>query len=211
MAHVIAPHRLDPDRSAVFLVDLQEKLCPAIPEIDEVINRSIVLTKACDELGIPRSATVQYPEGLGDLTEQLNDHYPKPHAKLDFSAAVCREPIEQWAAQGRDQILLIGIETHICITQTALDLCAEGKNPIVVIDLVASRNKQDHLAGIERLRNLGIQIVSLESVLFEWLGSSRHPRFRVISGLVKAMNRSSTGKEENGNQANTMNPTSPSE
>ncbi len=189
MPHVISAMRLDPVRSAVLLVDLQAKLCPAIPEIEEVIKRSQVLTEACDELGIPRAGTVQYPEGLGDLVTPLQSLYQATHAKLDFSAAVCREPIEQWEQQNRDQILLIGIETHICILQTALDLLAEGKQPFVVIDAVASRSKRDHEAGIARMRQIGIQVISLESVLFEWLGSSRHPSFKVISRLVKSMNQ----------------------
>ena len=188
MAHTVSADRLDPNRSAVLLIDLQEKLCPAIPAIDEVINRCLVLTKACDELNIPRNATVQYPEGLGDLIEGVKTYYPQPHSKLDFSAAVCRDPIDRWAEESRDQILLIGIETHICITQTALDLEAEGKQPIVVLDAVASRNQDDHVAAICRMQHAGIKIVSLESVLFEWLGSSTHPSFRMISQMVKAMN-----------------------
>ena len=115
--------------------------------------------------------------------------YPEPFEKLDFSAAACREPIENWQSQNRDQILLVGIETHICILQTALDLAAEGKQPHVILDLVASRNKTDHRAGIERMRGCGIKILTLESVLFEWLGSSRHKNFKCISSMVKNLNQ----------------------
>ena len=189
MAHVISPDRLNPQRSAVMLVDLQEKLCPAIDVAPSVIQKALVLTDACDEMDIPRAATVQYRRGLGELVQPLNERYPEPFEKLDFSAAACREPIENWQAHHRDQILLVGIETHICILQTALDLAAEGKQPHVILDLVASRNKTDHRAGIERMRGCGIKILTLESVLFEWLGSSRHESFQCISSMVKNLDQ----------------------
>ena len=192
MPHTVSPLRLESHRSGLLLVDLQEKLCPAIEGIESVLERAIVLTQACDELQIPRIATVQYPDGLGNLVEPFGSHYPSPHEKLDFSAAVCRTAIDPWSETDRDQVVLVGIETHICILQTALDLQAEGKQVYVVLDAVASRNAQDHIQGLERMRSCGIHIVSLESVLFEWLGSSRHASFRLISQMIKGLNPPST-------------------
>ena len=189
MPHVISPHRLDPSRSALLLVDLQEKLCPAIRNIEQVIERSRVLTEASDLLNVPRAATVQYPQGLGALVEPIHGKYAEVDEKLDFSAAVCRETIDRWSGEGRDQILIVGIETHICILQTALDLAAEGKQPHVIVDAVSARNLLDHQTGLERMAACGVGLVSLESVLFEWLGNSRHESFRDISGMVKNLSR----------------------
>ena len=189
MPHVVSPYRLDPNRSALLLVDLQEKLCPAIMNIEQVIERSRLLTEASDLLSVPRAATVQYPQGLGELVEPIREKYAEAEEKLDFSAAVCRGSIDRWGEGGRDQILIVGIETHICILQTALDLAAEGKQPHIVVDAVSARNLLDHQTGLERMAACGIRLLSLESVLFEWLGNSRHESFRTISGWVKNLNR----------------------
>ncbi|MDB4678745.1 isochorismatase family protein [Rhodopirellula sp.] len=188
MPQIISPFRLDTQRSAVLLVDLQDRLCDSIPDIKNVIDRAKILTTACDQLEVVRAATVQYPEGLGPLVPTLLSDYPDAEAKRDFSAAACRIALDTWHQEGRDQIILVGIETHICIMQTAMDLLAEGFKIHVVVDAVTSRNKIDHETALLRLRELGVTLISLESVLFEWLGSSRHTSFKAISQLVKEMN-----------------------
>ena len=185
MPHVRSPQRLDADRSALWVIDLQEKLCPVIRSADNVIRQTHRLLEASGRLGGPASATVQYPAGLGPLVGSLQSRVPSPEEKRDFSAAVCRGSLDRWLGEGRDQIVIVGIETHVCVLQTVLDLIAEGARPFVVAEGVAARNGRDHETAIERMRAAGATIVTVESVLFEWLATSNHPEFKAISRLIK--------------------------
>jgi nicotinamidase-related amidase len=185
MPHIRSTHRLDPQRSALLVIDLQEKLCPAIRSADNVIRQTLKLVEASSILGVPSAATVQYPQGLGPLVKELRSEFPSPEQKRDFSAAVCREAIDRWIAEGRDQIVVVGIETHICVLQTVLDLIAEGMRPYVVAEAVASRSGKDHEVAIDRMRDSGAAILTVESVLFEWLGTSDRDEFKAISRMVK--------------------------
>lgn len=186
MPHVRSPLRLDEKRSALMVVDLQEKLCPVIPEAREIESEIIRLTDAATILSIPTAATVQYPRGLGNLVPALQQTFPNPEEKVDFSAAVCRQNLESWLQAGRDQIVICGIETHICILQTVLDLLAEGAHPFVAIQAVGSRNLQDHELALQRMRDCGATLISIESILFEWLNTAKRPEFKSISQLVKS-------------------------
>jgi nicotinamidase-related amidase len=129
---------------------------------------------------------VQYPAGLGPLEQSLQERFPSPEQKRDFSAAVCRDALDGWLAEGRDQIVIVGIETHVCVLQTVLDLIAEGARPFVVAEAVASRNGRDHETAMDRMRDSGATIITVESVLFEWLATSDRPEFKAISRIVKS-------------------------
>jgi nicotinamidase-related amidase len=185
MPHVRSPFRIDTDRSAVLVIDLQEKLVPAISDCDRIVSLADRLLKAADVLAVPSAATVQYPKGLGGLISPLAARFPDAEEKLDFSSAVCRRALDQWGKDGRDQILLIGIETHVCVQQTALDLVAEGLRPIIPVDAVAARSEVDHDVAIRRMRDSGVVLTTTESVLFEWLSTADRPEFKAISKLVK--------------------------
>lgn len=185
MPHVASYQRLSASRSSLLVIDLQEKLLPVIPSGDNVLRQALRLTEAAKHLGVPFAATVQYPKGLGPLDASLRDDYPEPEAKLDFSAAVCRNALDPWAADGRDQIVIIGIETHVCVLQTVLDLIAEGMRPFVVAEGVAARHGRDHEIAMDRMRDAGATLITTESVMFEWLGSASHPQFKAISKIVK--------------------------
>jgi nicotinamidase-related amidase len=185
MPHIRSPQRLDAIRSALWVIDLQEKLCPVIRSADNVIRQTERLLEASRHLGIPSAATVQYPAGLGPLVGPLQAWFPSPEEKRDFSAAVCRGALDVWFGEGRDQIVVVGIETHVCVLQTVLDLIAEGARPFVVAEGVAARHGRDHETAIERMRDAGAAIVTVESVLFEWLATSSHPEFKAISRLIK--------------------------
>jgi nicotinamidase-related amidase len=134
---------------------------------------------------VPAAATVQYPRGLGGLVPELQEAFPDPEPKQAFSAAVCRRALDPWAESGRDQIVVTGVETHVCVLQTVLDLIAEGQRPYVVAEAVAARHGRDHELAIERMRDCGATITTVESVLFEWLDTADHPDFKTISRLVK--------------------------
>lgn len=186
MPAVRSPLRLDTARSALWVIDLQEKLCPAIPSADNVIRQTHRLLQAAQRLSVPVAATVQYPSGLGPLVPSLREHFPAPEEKRDFSATVCRGSLDRWFEQGRDQIVVVGVETHVCVLQTVLDLIAEGARPFIVAEAVASRNGRDHETAMRRMSDSGAIIVTVESVLFEWLGTSDRPEFKAISQLVKS-------------------------
>lgn len=186
MPHVRSPERLDSRRTALLVIDLQEKLYPHIALADAVLSQIHRLIAAAKRLSIPAAATVQYPQGLGPLVDSLRDEFPNPEEKLDFSAAACRDSLDRWAQSGRDQIVLAGIETHVCVQQTALDLVAEGMRPYVVADAVAARRSRDHDLAMDRMRDCGVTITTVEAVLFEWLGTADRPEFKAISQIIKS-------------------------
>ena len=187
MPHVRSPERLDAARCGLLVIDLQEKLVPAIRSADNVVRQTRKLIAAAKLVEVPYAATVQYPQGLGPLVPELAEHFVDPPAeeKRDFSAAVCRGALDVWSEDGRDQIVIAGVETHVCVLQTVLDLIAEGQRPFVVGEAVASRHGRDHETAIDRMRDAGAVVITVESVLFEWLGTAAHPQFKAISGMIK--------------------------
>lgn len=186
MPHLRSPLQLDEKRSALMVIDLQEKLYPVIPAANEIESEILRLTDATALLSIPAAATVQYPRGLGGLVPSLQNAFPTPEEKVDFSAAVCRQALEAWIKDGRDQIVICGIETHICILQTVLDLLAEGLFPFVAVQAVGSRRRQDHELALQRMRDCGATLIGVESILFEWLQTAKRSEFKAISQLVKS-------------------------
>ncbi|KAA5544339.1 isochorismatase family protein [Roseiconus nitratireducens] len=187
MPHVTAPMRLSAERSAVLVIDLQKKLVPVIPSGEHVVEFTEALLQAADLLDVPSAATVQYPKGLGPLVGPLAKRFPEAEEKLDFSSAVCRREIDRWIDQQRDQILICGIETHVCVLQTAMDLLAEGLSPVIVAEAVAARGGFEHELAMDQMRSMGITITSIESVLFQWMGTAAHPQFKAVSKIVKSL------------------------
>ncbi|NND98854.1 MAG: isochorismatase family protein [Pirellulaceae bacterium] len=185
MPHVRSPFRLDTQRSAVLVIDLQEKLAPLIEASDSIARQINRLLDAAEILDVPTAATVQYPKGLGPLVDVLSGRFEAPEEKLDFSAAVCRESLDRWARDGRDQIVIVGIETHVCVQQTVLDLLAEGQRPFVVVDAVAARGQQDHVVALGRMDSLGATLTTVEACLFEWLATADRSEFKAVSKLIQ--------------------------
>lgn len=174
----------------VVVLDLQEKLLPGIFGRDSLLSTMEMLLQAARICGVPMRATEQAPEKLGGTAEPLRSLLPTPLSKVRFSAGeVLDMPPASTAAEDRFQIVLCGIETHICVLQTALDLLALGYQVFVPYDATASRDSRDHDWGLRRLENCGAMIVSAESILFEWTATAVDPRFREISGLVKQRKR----------------------
>lgn len=185
MPHVRSPQRLHTDRSAILVIDLQEKLVPVIRSGGAVVQQTHRLLEAAEILGVPAAATVQYPKGLGPLVPSLAEVFPDPEEKLDFSSAVCRRELETWVESGRDQIIVVGIETHVCVQQTVLDLIAEGLRPFLPVEALAARGGEDHEVALDRMQFAGATLTTIESVMFEWLGTADRSEFKAISGLVK--------------------------
>ncbi|TWU05734.1 isochorismatase family protein [Stieleria varia] len=189
MPHIRSSACLSIERSAILVIDLQEKLVPAVPSGRHVAEVTERLLHAADLLGVPSAATVQYPKGLGPLVGRLAERFPDPEEKLDFSAAVCRRELELWLQAGRDQIVITGIETHVCVLQTVLDLLAEGLSVFVVSEAVAARGGREHETALDQMRDAGATITTIESVLFQWLQTADRPEFKSISALIKQPRR----------------------
>jgi len=181
-----SPSLLSSGISRLLLVDLQEKLLPAMHGGDEVVANCEKLIAGAQILNVPLSATEQYPKGLGPTIPQIAEHIPQRPDKLRFS---CAEALD-WAtadrtATARHQIVLAGIETHVCVLQTAFDLLANQFDVFVVADAVTSRKPQDYKFALKRMRDSGVQLVTTEMVLFEWCEVAGSDEFKQISKLVR--------------------------
>jgi nicotinamidase-related amidase len=174
---------LKADQSCVLLVDVQEKLIPTIYEYQRLIANCQWLLSIAHELRIIRAASEQYPKGLGGTVAVLKEFVPNSHVmtKTTFSCAADPACLESICALNKDHVVIAGIEAHVCVLQTAIGLTENGKKVFVVADAVSSRNPNDKELALARMRQSGIEIVSKEMVLFEWLGSSTHPRFKELS------------------------------
>lgn len=187
------PQLLDARRSRLGVIDLQERFLPHIDDVDRVLKNTRRLVQAADAMAIPKLVTEQSPEKLGPTDPSLASSLPAAVAKTRFSSAesfglgtvagLAADSPEE--ADERSQIVLCGIETHICVLQTALDLQADGWQPYVVSDACSSREAINHRAAIARLLHHGIDVVTTEMVLFEWLEDADHTAFRTIRDLVK--------------------------
>jgi nicotinamidase-related amidase len=180
---------LDRNRSALVLIDVQERLFPHVHEHDRMLARVDLLLTAAGLLGIPVLLTEQYPRGLGGTIEEIRKAIPKlqPLEKMDFSCARAEGFPERLASFQKDQIILAGIETHICVAQTALDLSSRSERVFVVADATASRRPLDARIALQRLDRSGIVIVTAEAVVFEWLRRAGTEEFKVLQPKLKAL------------------------
>jgi nicotinamidase-related amidase len=175
---------LSAERSVLLLIDLQQRLLPAIHDGGSVISRAARLAEAALLLDVPVLATEQYPEGLGPTVESLAGYPQETLAKTAFSAAAA-PGFPGLLPAGTREVVIAGVETHVCVLQTALDLLGPRHRVILVADAAGSRDPADHQAAVDRARQHGVEVVTSEMVLFEWLRDARHPRFREVHKLVK--------------------------
>jgi len=181
--------RLDPATSLLVVIDVQERLLPAMPAADRVVARCTRLAEAATMLGVRAVLTEQYPRGLGPTPDSLARHLPTAVPKTTFSCCGVPAFVAAMTAGGSppaavDAIVLAGLETHVCVAQTALDLLASGHTVFLAVDAVASRHELDHATALRRLEAAGVILVTTEAVLFEWCRSAEHPRFQDIRRLV---------------------------
>ena len=171
------------EKSCLILIDVQEKLAPYIQNIDRLIQNSQWMMRLATELDVPLLVTEQYSSGLGQTIEPLRKLMPGKTEidKMSFSCA--RDPSFQkhWQIVNKRQAVLIGIETHVCVLQTAMDLRLAGVDVFVVTDAVGSRYAQDHEIALQRLQQAGIHLVTHEMVFFEWLEQAGTPTFKTLS------------------------------
>jgi nicotinamidase-related amidase len=176
--------------STLVIVDIQEKLAPAMPpdERREVLHTARVLLQAAAELAVPVLATEQYPKGLGHTVSDVSGHFPdgaRVVAKDSFSCCGEGDFTEALADTGRGQAVIAGMETHVCVLQTAVQLREQGYTPFVVADGVVSRRAAHRDNALQRLRQEGVVVTNAESVLFEWLGRAGTDAFKRLAGLIR--------------------------
>ena len=180
---------LDHSRSALVLIDFQERLFPHVYEHQRVLARIDLLLFAANLLQIPLVLTEQYPRGLGGTIEEIRNASPQvqPLEKMSFSCVAAPGFRDRLFDLKRDQIVLAGIEAHICVAQTALDLAARGENVYVVADATASRRPLDAQIAMQRLDRSGLTITTAEAVVFEWLRRAGTDEFKAIQPKLKAL------------------------
>jgi nicotinamidase-related amidase len=176
------------NQSQLVIVDVQTKLCSVMPEaaLQVVIKNCGILVQAANALDLPVVVTEQYPQGLGETIADVAQHLGnvKAIAKTAFSAYA--EPKFQAQCQrDKPQIVLAGMEAHICVLQTALALITTGKQVFVVEDAIISRTQENKANAIARMRDAGCVITNTESVLFECLGNAQHEAFKTLSKLIR--------------------------
>ncbi len=184
-----SPELLHRASSRLLIVDVQEKLVAALREStrERLVSNCRFLIEGARLFGVPVTATEQYPQGLGSTVASLAELISERPAKKRFSGVECLGwPTAASASDDRFQIVVAGMETHVCVMQTVLDLLAAGYQTTVVADAVGARGDLDHHTALERMANGGATISTAEAVLFEWCESAEVPEFKRLSALVKA-------------------------
>jgi nicotinamidase-related amidase len=174
------------DSSVLLVVDIQERLAPAIHGVDALIPAVGRLIQAARLLGVPIVATEQYPSGLGPTCAPIRQAWcdVRPFEKVRFSA--CVEPVlEALAALDRPHILVVGIEAHVCVQQSVLDLLRRGYTPYVCADAVSARRELDREIALQRMRDAGAIVTTVESIIFELLGQADSEEFKRVLKIVK--------------------------
>jgi nicotinamidase-related amidase len=165
------------DASLLLVIDLQERLMPAIAGGQAVLENACRLVRAATHLRVDVHATEQNPDGLGPTVAPVADLLPAPAAaKTAFAAEIAPHP---------GTVVVAGCEAHVCVQQTVLGLRAAGREVAVVADAVGSRTEANRERALDRLRAHGVDVVTTEMVLFEWLHDSDHPAFRAVQKLIK--------------------------
>lgn len=187
---MIRPDQLHPPRTMLLVIDMQEKLMPAIADRERVTATAGKMIRGAAVLDMPILATEQYPRGIGQTVEpvraMLAERGAKTLEKPTFSAWATTPVREAILAFDRPQVILVGVETHVCIQQSALDLASRDYDVFVCADAVGSRGKLDYEIALQRMRQNGVIVTTVESVLFELCQSSQAPRFKALLEIIKS-------------------------
>jgi nicotinamidase-related amidase len=179
--------KLDRSRAALVVVDVQEAFRPAVLDFRDVAANVTRLVRGAQILGLPTFVTEQYPKGLGRTVPEVSEHLEGvvPMEKMSFSALEAKGFAAALADSARDQVLLCGIESHVCVSQTAQDLLADGREVHVAQDAVSSRTAENRALGLHRMERSGAIATSVETALFELLREAGTPEFKEVQALVK--------------------------
>ncbi|MDR1383701.1 MAG: hydrolase [Planctomycetaceae bacterium] len=180
---------LSPDNSALLVIDIQERLVPAIQDGDLVVWNARQLIDGVKLFGVPIFVTEQYPQGLGATMTELKNRLPENVAvfeKKTFSACLVPEFLETLRhSDAIQKLVLIGVESHVCVLQTALDLMSLGYEIHLAADATRSRFADDYNFALRRLETSGCFLTTTESILFQWCRTADNPHFKEISRLVR--------------------------
>jgi nicotinamidase-related amidase len=178
---------LERNNSILVIVDIQERLVPAMDQKEKVYASCLHLIEAAKLLNVPIVITEQYPKGLGATVNEIREVLPayEPLEKITFDCCRGDGFLEKIASLSRQQIILTGMETHVCVLQTCLSLLQEGYEVHLVSDAVCSRKKHDYVTAKEMMRDAGSVITCTETVLFQLLEKAGTPEFKAISKRIK--------------------------
>ena len=184
------PNILCAEHSVLIIIDIQAKLVSAMPDKEAMIMvaNTLALLEASALMSVPVLLTEQYPKGLGVTDASVANKLPESaqlFEKTGFSCCLAEGFSEALVQTARNQVILVGLETHVCILQSALELQSQGYQVYVVEDAVCSRKIDHKFYALQRLQQQGITLINYESVLFEWLRDAKHPNFKALSGLLR--------------------------
>jgi nicotinamidase-related amidase len=179
--------RLGRKTTGLLIIDVQERLAQAMNQasLDRLVRRTRALIAGASALSLPVVLTEQYPKGLGRTLHVIRAALPESQVaieKIDFSCAL---PEVSAALKTRPQVLVAGMETHVCVFQTVRDLAERGQVPFVCADAVLSRFDEDRAVGLERCREVGAVVTTVEGALFDLLGRAGTPEFKAVSAAIK--------------------------
>lgn len=184
---VTRTYRIRREDTQALMIDVQDKFVPHIFDMDKITKKARILIEGLGHLGVPLTINEQYPKGLGHTIGELKavSGDAPVFEKSAFSSVDDEHTWRHLAMQNRHHVLLFGIETHVCVQQTALDLLDNGMQPVIITDATSSRDPYDRKIAICRMRRAGAVMTTAEAILFELLRSSQDPNFKAISNLVK--------------------------
>lgn len=178
---------LKKEKSALLIIDIQERILPVIYNYELVLNNIMKLIKGFKILNLPIYYTEQYPKGLGPTSKMILDELQeyKTYQKMTFSCSGAENLFEDFKENNLNQIIVTGIESHVCVQQTVMDLLANNFQVNLVADAISSRKNIDYNIALDRMRKLGAEVTTTESILFELLEVCGTPEFKEISKIVK--------------------------
>jgi nicotinamidase-related amidase len=178
--------RLSALNSTLLVVDVQDRLLAVMPDAPGLIRDVGFLLDVANLLGVPALATEQYPQGLGPTNAELVRRLPAERpAKVAFSCCGAPGLLAELRRLGRPNVVVAGMEAHVCVLQTTLDLLAEGLGVFIPVDAIQSRFRVDQEVAVRRMERAGAVLTTAEATAFEWLGGSDHPQFKAVSKLVQ--------------------------
>ncbi len=186
MSQQTIPDRLQAHRAVLVVIDIQERFRDLIYKMEDVLHNTDRLIRFCNTMDIPILVTEHYPRGLGHSVPEIAAHWKDftPLEKIHFSCCGSEDFNSALAATGRDQVILCGIETHVCVYQTAADLLRQAQQVVVATDAVSSCSKKDRKLGLRAMVELGVQSLGAQMIMFEILERADGPEFKKVKDLL---------------------------
>lgn len=178
---------LKPESTALLIIDIQERILSVISNYERVVEYTLKLIKGFKVMVLPIYYTEQYPKGLGPTAKAILDELgdTKPFDKMSFSCSGAGDLFEEFKRKNLSQIVVCGVESHVCVQQTVLDLIENGFQVNLAADAVSSRKEMDYKTALERMRQHGVEVTTAEAILFELLNVCGTSQFKEVSKIIK--------------------------